>query len=74
MKNVFGYEVDPNAPIGEQLQQAREAKGVFTGAEFEALRQLEASTRAGGLPPSEERVLAAEYQKDFVEDQEDLYR
>jgi hypothetical protein len=45
MTNAFGFEADPNAPIGEQLQQAQEGKGAFTREELEALRQLEATTR-----------------------------
>jgi hypothetical protein len=45
MTNAFGFEADPNAPIGEQLQQARKEKGVFTREELEALRQVEEATR-----------------------------
>ena len=42
MINAFGHEVDPNeAPISQQLQQAREAKkGIFDEAEMAALRKI----------------------------------
>jgi hypothetical protein len=45
MISARGHEVDPNAPIGEQQQQARQAKGIFTEAEIAALRQVEEATR-----------------------------
>jgi hypothetical protein len=40
MINALEYQVDPNGDVGEQQQQARKAKGVFTEAEMKALRQL----------------------------------
>jgi hypothetical protein len=48
MINAFGFQVDPNdGHLGEQQQQARKAKGIFTASELEALRQIaeEATTR-----------------------------